>query len=330
MSYSHRFFLYAPFAVLLLLAAAAGAWWFTVERAFERHVQAMLGRDAIPGVTIRYGALSTGGFPFRLEAVFDDFRIGVATRNGPVTWRAEHFALHGLTYGRDQYIFEAAGHQTLSWGHGHRLDFEAGSLHASAIRDAGGLRQFDLDLVGFGSALFTAERLQFHVRRTAATLDAAMSADDVRLSPRLTGALGNRVQHAELDGTLTAPQGFDALRAGNADWQSAVENWRRHAGVLDVQQLHVDFAPVDMMGQGHVSLDAAHRPGGLIDFKIAGVADWLARNMPVKRHGFAGALRERAAKAGSNAAGKMGVVLGAENGVIYLGDEPIGMAEPVY
>jgi len=330
MSYSHRFFLYAPLAVLLSLAAAAGARWFVVERAFEQHVRSLLKRDAIPGVTIRYGALSTGGFPFRLEAVFGDLRIGVATQNGPVTWRAEHFALHGLTYGRDQYIFEAAGHQTLSWGHGHRLDFEAGSLHASAIRDAGGLRQFDLDLIGFGSALFTAERLQFHVRRTAATLDAAMSADDVRLSPRLAGAFGNQVRHAELDGDLTAPQTLDSLRAGNSGWQSALEDWRRNLGALDVQRLEIDFAPLDMAGQGHLSLDAQHRPRGLIDFKIAGMADWFARAAPVKPNGFASALRARAAKAGSNESGKMGIVLGAQDGAIYLGDEPAGFVEPVY
>ena len=60
---------------------------------------------------------------------------------------AENFALHALTYGADKTIFEAAGKQSLTW-----TDAEGGSimpslsmpgaLHASAIRDAGGLDAF--------------------------------------------------------------------------------------------------------------------------------------------------------------------------------------------
>ncbi len=327
MNYSSRFFLYAPFALLLLLGAAAGVQWWRAAGALERRLDAMRTQEAMPGVTLRYKSLSVGGFPFNIDAVLEDVRVGVATPRGPVTWRTEHFALHALTYGRDETIFEAAGHQELDWGRGRRLAFESGSLHASAVRDAGGLARFDLDLVAFGSRAFTASRLQLHLRRGADALDLAASADDLRLAPALAGALGGHVKLIRLLGSVSAPRAFDGLRAGRADWDSTLAAWRSGGGALDLEPLEIASDTLDLMGQGAVGLDAANRPVGLIDFKIAGLPDWLPRNA---RGGFADALRRRAAQAGTNEAGKLGVVLGARDGIAYLGDAPVGTLEPVY
>lgn len=325
MNYSHRFFLYAPLGVLLLLGAWAGLRWWQVAGALEAQLHAMQTHDAMPGVTVRYRTLEIGGFPFNVDAVLGDFRVAVATAQGPVIWQAEHVALHALTYGRDETIFEAAGRQSLSWGKDRRLAFEAGSLHASAIRDIGGLTRFDLDLVAFGSARFTAARLQLHLRRAGDAFDAAASGDDVRL--RRPGAFGDHLKTVMLQGSVSAPRAFDGLRAGRADWRAALEAWRKAQGVLRVEPLQVMSDTLDMMGHGAMRLDEAHRLAGLIDFKIAGLPDWLARNY----HGaFADALRSRAAAAGTNDAGKMGVVLGAQDGIAYLGDTPLGMVEPLY
>jgi hypothetical protein len=323
MNYSSRFYLYAPFALLLLIAAGMGVHWWIEASALESRLDAMLTREAMPGVKIGYDSRSIGGFPFRLEAVFGDFRVEVATKDGPIVWRAEHFALHGLTYGRDELIFEAAGKQSLSWGKTHPLDFQTGSLHASAIQDSGGLARLDLDLIGFGSRAFTAERLQLHLRRGKDTIDVAASADGLRLSPPLQGALGEEIKLAALEGEVSAPRTFDGLRAGRVAWQEALEAWRKANGRLSAEPLQLD----EMMGHGAVGLDEAKRPSGLIDFKIARMPDWLARN---HRGKFADALRERARQAGADGAGTMGVVLGAHDGIAYLGDQPIGTVGPLY
>ncbi|MEA2946812.1 MAG: hypothetical protein QOI40_2142 [Alphaproteobacteria bacterium] len=324
MTYSSRFFLYGPFALLLLLGAGAGVQWWRVTAALEARLEAMRSHEAMPGVTVRYGTLSVGGFPFNVDAVFGDLRVEVATPGGPIVWRAEHFASHALTYGRDGTIFEAAGRQSLSWGAGRRLDFQTGSLHASAIRDAGGLARFDLDLVAFGSRLCTASRLQLHLRRKGAALDVAASGDDVRL-PR-PGALGDHLKSVMLQGNVSMPRAFDGLRAGRADWQSALEAWRVAHGSLHAAPLEIASDTLDLMGQGQVGLDGASRPAGLIDFKIAGVPAWLRRD---PQGAFAAALRARAAAAGGNEAGKLGAVLGAQGGIVYLGDTPLGPIDGV-
>lgn len=322
MNYSSRFFLYAPFALLLLLGAAAGANWFLAVRPLSRSLVAMHGgAEAMPGVKIGFESMSIGGFPFRVDAVFDDFHVEVATKDGPIVWRVEHFALHRLAYGRDDTIFEAAGRQSLRWGSGQPLDFETGSLHASALRDAGGVRQFDLDLVAFGSRAFTSSHMQLHLRRRDDVLDVFVGADDLR-TPH-----GDMVKTAMLQATVSAPRAFDGLRAGRVAWQGALEAWRRANGAAHVDAFRVVSEPLDAMGQGSVRLDDAHRLSGLVDFKIAGMAEWLQRD---RRGPLADALKGRANAAGGNEAGKMGVVLGSRDGIAYLGDAPVGTLAPLY
>lgn len=327
MTYSHRFFLYAPLALLLLVGAVVGAHWWSAATALGRRLDAMRTHEAMPGVTIGYAARSLAGFPFNLDAVFDDFRIAVATPHGPVVWRAEHFALHALTYGRDETIFEAAGRQALSWGRDRRLAFEVGSLHASAILADGALSRFDLDLVAFGSRALTAQRLQLHLRRNAGVLDVAASGEELRLSPSFRGALGETLHSVALQGEVSSPRTFDGLRAGRVDWRSAVEAWRAAQGSFRLAPLEIVSDTLQMTGTGNVELDEARRPAGLIDFKVAGMPDWLRRDA---QGAFADALRGRAAKAGDNESGKMGVVLGARDGIAYLGDAPVGLVEPLY
>jgi hypothetical protein len=322
MNYSSRFFLYAPFALLLLVGVGAGVNWYLAMGPLSRSLIAMEGgAEAVPGVKIGFRTMAIGGFPFRIDAVFDDFRVEVATKDGPIVWRAEHFALHRLAYGRDDTIFEAAGRQALSLGGGRPLVFQTGSLHASAVRDTGGLARFDLDLVAFGSRAFTASRLQLHMRRSDNGLDLFASADDLR-TPE-----GDQIKAAMVQAGASAPRAFDGLRAGRVTWQSALEAWRQANGSLHADAVHVVSEPLDAMGQGSIRLDDAHRLSGLIDFKIAGMAQWLRAP---RRGALAGALRARATDTGGNEAGKMGVVLGAQGGIAYLGDQPIGTAGPLY
>ena len=337
MIFSSRFFLYAPIALLLLLGAAFGAYWWHVADGLAKRLDALQTHEAMPGVTVRYGARTMSGFPFNLDVVFTDFRVSVETGHGPFVWRAEKFALHALTYGADKTIFEAAGNQSFTWkdtdGHEHILPFDTGALHASAIRNAGGLSRFDLELIAFGSPALTAAQIEFHIRHAAGgkSLDVFASGNGVHLSPHLRGAFGDELKLVALQGSISQASAFDALRAGKSDWRTAVEAWRNKPGRLHVEPLEFNWMNgPDLMGKGALSLDDGHRPEGIIDFKITGMPGWLARNMPMAPDGFAAALRDRASKAGSNEGGRMGAVFGIQDSVMYLGDDPIGTATPLY
>ena len=235
MKYSSRFFLYAPMALFLALVLGVSIHWWIVASAFSTRLAAMNGHQIAPGVTMHYASRTISGFPFTLDTVFRQMSFEIETPYGPSAWHADKFAMHALTYGREETIFEAAGPQELRWmrddGSKRMLVFAVGSLHASAIEDRTGLMRFDLDLVGFGSKVMTARRLQFHIRRDKDdTLDLAVMTDDIRIVPGICPNLAGGVDRATLGGTITKAGSFASLRAGMQRWETAITQWRTAGG----------------------------------------------------------------------------------------------------
>jgi hypothetical protein len=341
MKYSSRFFLYAPLALFLAIAMGVGVNWWIEASALSRQLDALNGRTAMPGVTLSFSSKRIAGFPFNLDVVFRDFRIEVATGHGPSRWKAESFALHALTYGRDQMLFEAAGKQLLTWsdlrgGH-HALPFEVGEWHASAITDAHGLVRFDTALIGLGSPALTAGKLELHARLNpiGTAIDIAAAADAVRPSPALASLFGETLTQIRLNAAATPGHRFAAVRDARASWQDSLEAWRKTGGTLHIADLELSWERLSAIGRGTLSLDDTHAVQGLLDFKVAGITALLEnaarhRVRSASNQGIAAALLERAAKAGSNEAGLLGAVLVFHHGVISVGDEPATTEEPLY
>ena len=242
MNYSSRFFLYAPLGLFLSLALGVCIHWWVVASAFSDRLAAWNGHQIVPGVTLQFASRRISGFPFSLDTVFQDFSLRIATPRGPTQWRTEHFAMHALTYGREETIFEAAGRQELRWtgsdGAPHDLTFAVGSLHASAIQDKAGLARFDLDLVGFGSRVMTAQRLQFHIRQNHNDrLDFIASGDVIGVSPYECPAMSGGHSSVKVSGAVTPSNAFLALRAGDQDWVGAIANWRNKNGVALIEEI---------------------------------------------------------------------------------------------
>lgn len=341
MKYSSRFFLYGPLALFLLLAAGVGIVWWREASALSARLDAMNGHAAMPGVSLHFGSKTVSGFPFNLDVAFQDFRVDVATGHGPSSWRAEKFALHALTYGREQVIFEAAGHQVLTWhdggGKAHALPFEVGSLHASAIAGARGVSRIDVVLLGFESPALTAGKTELHARVApdGRSIEIASAVDVVHLSPRLASLFGEDVTQVRLNAAAAPSNAFDGLRAGKTDWASALETWRKANGSLSVGDIEISWNGISAKGRGALGLDEKHAVQGLIDFKVAGIATLL--DAAARRHvqadqfrGIAPALLARAAKAGANEAGLVGAVLAFHSGVVSVGDVQATDEEPLY
>src|SRR3569833_2301660 len=195
MNFSCRFWLYAPISTFLLLAAAVAGYWHLVDSAVEKKLAALKGREAIPGVTLDWDKVEVGGFPFRIDADFTNFRAEGAGARGPFAWKSEKFALHTLTYGRRQVIYEAAGRQELRFalagGVNSSLSFQVGSLRASSINNKNGLARFDLDMADAGETGWALSRFQFHMRRDpdAKNLDLMFELDglQLRIRPGIAG-----------------------------------------------------------------------------------------------------------------------------------------------
>lgn len=246
MKYSSRFFLYAPFLLLLTLAGYVMAHWWQTAGALEEKLKTMKGREAVPGVTLDWSSVSVSGFPFRLDALFNGFSVKGAGAHGPFAWTADRFAIHALTYGAQKDVFEAAGMQHLSWsdtaGDNHKLDFLPGSLRASALRDDRGLSRFDVDIVELAGKDLSIGRAQFHMRRDpdGKSIDLEASAD---LTKGDLGAFGRReIRRFRLYQTLSKGAAFSGLLHGEQEATAADTAWRQVGGETKNTQLDVGDA----------------------------------------------------------------------------------------
>jgi hypothetical protein len=230
--YSSRFWLYAPITAFLMIAAAVMIHWWMAAGAFEKKLAGLKGRQAVPGIALDWKTVQIGGFPFRLDADFTNFTIKGAGAHGPFAWTSDKFALHALTYGRSQNVYEAAGQQRLNWtgadGGIHAASFLPGSMRGSSILDAQGLRRFDLDIVDMGGQGFTVGRLQFHMRRDpdGSDLDLMFKADAV-----------NAREQVQVYALLNQAGSFAALLKGEVSWPQAIADWRARGGKAKLSQV---------------------------------------------------------------------------------------------
>jgi hypothetical protein len=232
MSYSSRFWLYAPFCTFLTLAVIAMVHWWLAASEFEKKLAALKGRPAIPGIALDWDGVSVGGFPFRIDAQFSHLRVKGAGAHGAFSWSSEKFVLHALTYGRAKSVYEAAGRQELSWtdgaGAAHSASFLPGSLRASSTLDDKGLARADLDIIAVRGTDFTIARLQFHMRRDpdGRDLDLMLRADKA--------GWRNQVQ---VYATLSRAGALAPLLKGQAAWPDADAHWRAQGGAARLAQV---------------------------------------------------------------------------------------------
>lgn len=229
MKYSSRFWLYAPTGLFLILAAAVMTHWWIAAGAFEQKLAALKGQEAIPGITLNWDKAEVGGFPFRLDANFQNLRIAGAGAHGPFFWRSEKFATHSLTYGRSQDVYEAAGQQQIGWtqpnGEARAATFQVGSMRGSSALGRQGLMRFDLDIAELGGADFNLIRFQFHMRQglDGNSLNLMVSTDGLPAGAK-------KPVHRQLYLTLAKAESLLPLLRGEVSWPQAVQRWRADGG----------------------------------------------------------------------------------------------------
>ena len=270
--YSSRLFLYGPFVLLLALAVASVAnWWHLAHRLESQLTEANRGREIVPGITLHFASETIGGCPFNLDAVLEDVTLTVKAARGPLVWHTDRFAIHALTYGRAQSIFEAAGTQSLTWtdleGKDHRFVFVPRSLRASAILQRGHLVRFDLDLNEIGGRDLSGARAQLHLRQSPVqnAIDLAVSADALHLAPELQAGFDANIAHLSVAGRLRPATSLLGLLSGKDEWRNSANTWRTEEGSFLVDRIDLATGQIDAEGHGTVSVDGDHKLSGSLD-----------------------------------------------------------------
>lgn len=267
MKYSSRFFLYAPFGLLLILASLAMIHWWMDAGALSNRLNAVNGHEIMPGVRVSFSQKRIAGFPFRLDVILKNLRVEVRAVDGPVVWTTQDFAMHALTYGRVQAIFEAAGPQMLSWrdarGAAHRFTFLPGSFRASSIVHGGKLERFDSEIVDLDGADFRAADAQFHIRIRGDAIDTFVKLQRAHVSGGYAAALGPDIDELTAKGSLDRASTLDRLLRGLDSTAHALDTWRSR-GAIAVSDLSLSRRRQGLSFHGRLTLDAHHDLSGAL------------------------------------------------------------------
>jgi hypothetical protein len=262
-SYSHRFFIYGPFAALLALAIGYSIYWRSEASELSAKLDAANQHDILPGLHFAFAEKSVGGYPFRLDVVLSGVTFSTRGPGGETAWRTEKLAIHALAYGGGQYLFEAAGLQSIAYpapGVPAQVFYVTpGTARASALVLHGKLARFDLDIAyakgedatasaghSAGGAAqdyqprdVLAQRAQFHARREGEGLDLDVSIDSAKLGAGYNSKLGHQLKSVEMTGVATQADAFDALLSGSESLAQGFADWRKAGGAVRVDSLSV-------------------------------------------------------------------------------------------
>jgi hypothetical protein len=333
MRYSHRFFLYAPTGLFfLLLAIVAGSWWVEAH-AWAKRIDAANGHAIAPGVTMHFASRTIKGFPFRLDTVFQDFRISVDTPDGPAVWRAQGFAMHELTYG-EGLVFEAGGAQNFSWtdrAHiSHRLTIIPGSIRASAVFEKNALSRFDFVAVALDSDHIRAGGFELHLRRNPVqnALDIVAHADEIEIAN--VAATKSSDMNVQFRGSLVPGSPLQSFLRGDSDWRKAAAAWQAKDGLLKIADFEGGNGKVHFTGSGQIALDSSHRPRGLLNLSIHDPSHLLetANEKPGREEGSNPILRAIGSLETLQSETKARLVM--KDGLLYVEQTPAGMLAPLY
>lgn len=231
-----RFWLFAPYVLVLVLAALWSAGWFAVRDRIETRLEASRSQGA-NGRILTWASHSIEGFPFRFEISLDEFRFADPSGWGLSAPKLEAMA---AAYAPTRLVVVAPQRIAVVRPGKGVVDVDGAVMRASLsglsseprVSVEGIDLRFTPQAGAVAPAFAAAERFEFHLRPQAG--------DRTQVFLRLEGAAPSA---GGLLGRL-GDGGTSALRleavAGKAgafrgrDWPEAARSWAAAGGTLDV------------------------------------------------------------------------------------------------
>ncbi|HVY85667.1 MAG TPA: DUF2125 domain-containing protein [Caulobacterales bacterium] len=260
-----RFWLYAPWALFLLLAACWIGYWFVLANGAQQRVMDLLAAQRAAGAEAQVGRISTHGFPVLLRLELDDVAYAPRQRN----WRAAtpRLDLNINVLNPNHLILQQRAPISIDRPGAHaEIDAEV-SLMSLRMQGAQ-LAEARLE----SDALSLEER----GRPGAATVQklvAAMRPDpraatDYQLAIQATGLhLARPVRTFEHFGQDIALANAAIVLEGAAallEPADPLEHWRAAGGTARLEGMTLNWGPLEANAQGAVGLDAQHRLQGAL------------------------------------------------------------------
>lgn len=275
----------ALIVVILALIGAYTAYWFYALDLAKKGFADAVAAERARGNTLTFAAEEWGGFPIRIGVDL----TGVTWKAGVLSLEASTMRLEAMPWRPSHVLARAAGGVRLAWNDDDTREsavFRPNLLLAS-IRFSldGTFEGADMELRNAGVSgtredgapyAFQAARLQADTRfvtgsaRGRETFDVALSADRIDLPPEPAPRLGTRIASLRFSARLTELPPFS--KGWRAPDRDTLVNFLGESGTTaEIARLDLDWGQVSAKGAGKLSLDAANRPTGALNFTVIGI-----------------------------------------------------------
>jgi hypothetical protein len=268
-----RFWLYAPFVLLLVAALAWSAFWVYLSGEAIRRMDAQVATLRSAGYDIAWGERAVGGYPFRLDVTLTDARV-----REPSGWSlsSPRFEAEAFVHALRHWVFATPQGFTFIRPVGGAVEVRGATIHASlhdldkrppsfsfegvklTFTPAPGAQPF---------ALSAADRVQLHLRPGPDDQGAVMFKLDggqARLSGLFARMAGGKPISIAWDSLLTRMSGFKG-----ANWAQAARAWSQGGGIIEVRQAGVTAGDALIGAQaGKLSIDSDGRLSGALDVTL--------------------------------------------------------------
>src|SRR5258708_9965787 len=276
--------------VLALMLTGVAVYWWLATRALDQAVERWVDQRRGEGYRVEWRQRARGGFPLWIEARFEQPSLARPDGPTPWSWEGESLVLSAPVWNPSAVAIAGRGRHILSYlgqvppvrltgdGFTGRLGFAAGKLD-----------QGELEIVE-PALWIEPEKPEASARRLRLGLDkwipgptdektesaaGRITLSGLVLAPHLT----QRLPFPEpIDMSVTASL-FGSLEAGPPARTLAA--WRDAGGIVEIGRLDLIWGPLNLTGNGTVSLDDSMRPLGAGTAAIRGWEQTLDRLVAV-------------------------------------------------
>jgi len=281
-----RWLLLVPFALLLALAIAWTGLWFHASARAQSEIVAWRQREAASGRRMDCASESISGFPFRVEWRCRDAAFELAGEPG-MQLRLPLLLAVTQVYAPTLLISELTGpleigepgrapSQIIAWklGQASLRGLPAHAARASIVLDAPTLRDAD-------AVLLTAQRLELHGRRAAASAEARPAAE---IALRLVGGLAGKLHPLaakQVDAEVTAVL-HGVIDVTPKAWPARLKEWQAADGRLEIVKARISQEDVLVVGAGALRLTPRGALDGNLQVTVVGL-EKLLRMLDIER-----------------------------------------------
>jgi len=336
-----RSYLLAGLAFVVLIAAALAAYWVWAADRLETAIAEWAEEQRRRGYVIAYQGPTIAGFPVKLAVGFEGPQVAA-----PERWRWDGPPVQG-----EAWVWRPLT-ITGSFPGRHSIAREVKGVPVEAVLDAA---EADAEVtLRIDGQVERAEAALAHiVWRDSVVGKATAESFTVRLGPHEAASgqvlarlpLAGRVTGFVLPEAVETPLGRDLPLARleatlegdipSGDTREALARWRDAGGKLELHEVELQWGPLELSGEGTLSLDRDMRPLGAFTARIAGLSETLdalaAADIIEPQQTFAIELALMALAGQRDAQGRKIVSLPVtlQGGRLYLGPVPLLRLDPV-